>query len=72
MINLPKSKVEEVIQTHEHIECLLWETKPSLEHTFLSLMKHRKTVSRDVIGTHHKIDYRISYSETSVMDKLAE
>ena len=69
MVNLTNSKVEKVIQIHQNIECLLWKTKPSLDHTLLSLTIHRKTGSRDAIGTYHKLDYRISYIETSIVDK---
>ena len=73
LLKLPKSKAEKVLQVCQNIESLLPNIKPSLDQALLSLTMHRKTGSRDVIYTLHKLGYGIFYTETLfIEDKWAE
>ena len=73
LLKLPKSKAEKVFQVCQNIASLLPNIKPSLDQALLSLTMHRKTGSRDVIDTLHKLGYGIFYTETLfIEDKWAE
>ena len=73
LLKLPKSKAEKVFQVCQNIASLLPNIKPLLDQALLSLTMHRKTGSRDVIDTLHKLGYGIFYTETLfIEDKWAE
>ena len=68
-----KRKSLKIQQISRNLVSLMPSVQPSLDQVLLSLILHRKTGSREVVDTIHRLGYGFSYTQTLfIEDKWAE
>ena len=73
LVDLSHSKFLKINQICQNLQSLLPNVHPSIDQLLLSLTLHRKTGTRDVVDTIHKLGYGVPYTEVLfVENKWAE